>query len=139
MTIAELIASERKRLKLSLRSFGAGIGASQTAVADWEKGRRIPDSESCRKIARYLRLPEDDILRMAGHRSDGDTPPPPPVPPWLAATLSELGEEDLESVHLLARRLLEVRQRNAAARGESRSRPASTRARRRPPQADPEG
>lgn len=108
MTIGEFIASARADRKLSLRAFAQYIGTSQTAVSDWEKGNRVPDPESCRKLARYLHMPEEEVLRMAGHMAPAEESKPEPlIIPAIASRLSGMTPEEQRRFALPAIRVVE--------------------------------
>lgn len=103
LTIAEFVTRERLRLKLSLRAFGQFVGASQTAVSDWEKGRRTPDPMYCIRLAVKLNTPVDEVLQMAGHMPLQPVETPE-LPDW-ANLLPMLSKADAEYVGRLVQSL----------------------------------
>lgn len=52
----EAIKEMRKKANLSQSEFAAAIGVSASAVASWEKGRKVPEGLACR----YLDMLERD-------------------------------------------------------------------------------
>ncbi len=51
----------------SVRAAALYIGVSHTTVLRWLRGETVPDPEACKKIAIWAKVPEDYILRLAGH------------------------------------------------------------------------
>lgn len=69
--------------------FGELLGLSQSAISDYEKGRRIPDTQAIEKIAAYCNLlPEQLIARFYG-RSYVEPEPGQGVTPPVAPLTSE--------------------------------------------------
>lgn len=114
MTFVELLAAEMARRKLSERSFSMFLGLSPTTVNRYMHGKSIPDPAACRKIAYRLGLPEEDVLRAAGHLSPATEPPE--LPPWLQSllpTLAQLDDFEAATLEATAQTLLELREKRA--------------------------
>lgn len=54
----------------SQADFARAIPTSTGTVSNWISGKRIPEPESCDKIADVLGLDVDDVLTIAGHRPE---------------------------------------------------------------------
>ena len=68
MSFAEYL----KRLKgprLSQNALAEYIGASSGAMSRWMTGQETPRPAYCRKLAKYFKVPEEEVLRAAGHLS----------------------------------------------------------------------
>lgn len=44
------------------------VGVHYSTAIRWLKGDDVPSLTSCRKIASYLKIPEDYVLELAGHK-----------------------------------------------------------------------
>ena len=56
------------------------LGVGNSTVTMWIRGERVPNPESCRKVAEVFYLPLDDVLTIAGHRPrDLDVDPDAPA------------------------------------------------------------
>lgn len=111
MTIPELLSGAMQARKLSERSLANFLKLAPSTVYRYRKGMGVPDPAQCRQIADRLGIPEEDVLRAAGHLS----PPhePTPLPSWLQAlipTLSKLDDFEARTVEATAQTLLELRE-----------------------------
>ena len=65
----------RERAKLSQGAVATYLKVSPSAVSRWEKGVAVPETDNCRGLARLFRVPEEEVLRAAGHLSAEPSPP----------------------------------------------------------------
>lgn len=135
-TIPELLSEALARRKLSERALSQYLGVSSNAVNAWRRGLRTPDPESCQRIASYLGLPLEDVLRAAGHPAPASEPTPDP--PWLSSLVAEmrsirLTPEEAEVLGVTLRGLLALRQEREHAAAQAPAAPGSGRARGRGP------
>ncbi len=84
MTMAQRITRERKRLKLSQQQLADLVGVGQTAVSNWEVGKREPEEENIQALADvfgctaiWLRYNIDNsnekkLARLRGYVGTGD-------------------------------------------------------------------
>lgn len=73
-------------MKASALALYAGV--SHATVSKWLSGQYKPKPEQCRGIAKVLRLPEETVLKAAGHLSgEPAATAPPAVHPALEAIL----------------------------------------------------
>lgn len=82
----------------SQRAVATYIGATPTAVSRWLAGKHKPEPEYCRRIAVYFRVPEEEVLRAAGHQGAVAIAEPPPrySVREAADVLERLSEEMVE-------------------------------------------
>lgn len=62
MTIGEKIQRSRKEAGLSQRELGERLKVSQAMIAQYENGKRIPKTETIRKIAYALNVPITELI-----------------------------------------------------------------------------
>jgi transcriptional regulator with XRE-family HTH domain len=62
-----------RRRAWSQADFVRNSGLSRSAVSAWITGTRIPDPESCDRIADALHIDVETVLRKAGHLPDVET------------------------------------------------------------------
>lgn len=67
-TFGDWLAYQLKRRDLSQTDFGTLVGSTQSAVSRWIRNERVPDPESCDRIADALGVDLDVVLLRAGHR-----------------------------------------------------------------------
>ena len=65
-----MILIKQKRLQngMTQREFGAMIGATGSAVAMWETGKRFPRADKLPEIAKVLGCTIDDLYRDTGQK-----------------------------------------------------------------------
>jgi len=113
------------------------IGVSQPTLSRWIRGTVIPDPEGCRKLAQYFAVPQQLILRLAGHIvPETDTDLAESRGTYIANSSPALGEalslfnaladDDQERILIYMRALLrsqvtEQRRENGAKIQESRA------------------
>ncbi len=75
------------------------IGTTSSAVNAWYTRGVTPSPALCRKIAEYLRIPVEDVMRAAGHLPALAEEPAPydDQPPWVAL-ISGLSEQDRDYI-----------------------------------------
>lgn len=93
---SDWLAGELARRGSNRAKLAAGIESKSQTVAAWFNEGRIPSPEFCRKVARYLHVPEEDVLRLAGHLS-GEVASDAEMPDW-ASMLPSLTPKDAEFV-----------------------------------------
>lgn len=54
---------------MSPADFSREVKVSTGRASEWLNGKRIPSPKSCKKIATALRVDEEEVLEMAGHKS----------------------------------------------------------------------
>lgn len=67
-SIAAWLRRQLERREWSQADFARKLGTSTGSVSMWLNGQRIPDPESCDRIADLLRADGDYVLTLAGHR-----------------------------------------------------------------------
>ena len=65
--LAELLEDLKDKRGLSVRAMAEKIGISHPTMLDILKGKSVPSPATVRKIAAWSGLPEDYLLRLAGH------------------------------------------------------------------------
>ena len=68
VTFAAWLDSQLRRREWSATTFAKKIGKPQGTVSRWLTGARIPDPDSCDRIADVLFVDPDEVLVIAGHR-----------------------------------------------------------------------
>lgn len=70
MNIGEQIKKYRLEAKISQKELGKKIGISQQQIAQYESGKRMPKTETIRKIAKGLQINPSDLIDYSqdGHR-----------------------------------------------------------------------
>lgn len=63
MAIGDRIASARQQARLSQGALGRAVGAGQTTVSSWERGRTEPTREDVQRIATALGV---DVMQLEG-------------------------------------------------------------------------
>jgi transcriptional regulator with XRE-family HTH domain len=105
--------------KLTQAQVAAFIGKPAQTISSWFADDRIPRPDTCRALSRVLRVPELEVLRIAGHLSaSGEEAAEPPLPAWLTSVLAELEADELRVVDATARGLLALREERAIAEPE---------------------
>ena len=66
MTIGEQIRKYRKQAGISQKILGERLGVSQQHIAQYENGKRIPKTETIRKIAYALNVPITEFIFSDG-------------------------------------------------------------------------
>jgi transcriptional regulator with XRE-family HTH domain len=78
------------RGECSQAAFGELIGLSQSAISDYEKGKRLPDNDAMEKIAAYCNLlPEQLIAKFYGRLYVEPEPGAIIAPPTPQLTIDE--------------------------------------------------
>ena len=66
---AELFASElggyRRRLRVNQTELGQVLGVDRSTIDRWETGKALPNLAEIAALERFLRLPEDELLKFA--------------------------------------------------------------------------
>lgn len=65
-----------KRRGLTQTEFAERAGTVQSVVSRWIRGERLPDTDSCDRIADALGVHIDEVLVRASHRPDINGDPP---------------------------------------------------------------
>lgn len=84
---------------MSQAGIARALKVSHSAVSAWRRGLRRPDTGECERIAVFVKLPPDEVLRMAGHLKAlaEERSPYDQMPSW-ARYLPMLSEKDAEYV-----------------------------------------
>lgn len=67
-SFSEWFRHQLTRREWSQRDFARRSDLAPSTVSEWYRGTRLPDPESCLKIADALNIDPDLVLVMAGHR-----------------------------------------------------------------------
>lgn len=65
--IAQLVRRERLARGFEQAQLAERVGASESTVSLWERGKRRPSREYCVRLARVFDLAPEKVLRAAGH------------------------------------------------------------------------
>lgn len=65
-TLGSRLAQRRRELGLSQVELSREVGGSQSVVAKWETGARVPSVESLAELARVLDVSADWLLGIGG-------------------------------------------------------------------------
>lgn len=88
-----------------------------STVRAWFEMDVIPRPPMCKRIAEVLKVPEEEVLRIAGHLSADHPGPGDALPSWLRdllPLLTQLDETESLVLEYSARGLLELREARAA-------------------------
>lgn len=91
--------------------------AGTSTINAWFTRDAIPGPDLCRRLARALKVPADDVLRIAGHLDDDPEPTDAAIPGWLRdmlPLLTQLDESEAPALEHSARAVLEMRELRAA-------------------------
>lgn len=83
MDFAELIFAELRRRDISLREFAALTGVDHSTLSQIRNRKQVPSPRTIAKLSSFLGKSEDELLALAGHRSEKPAPPrPQPLMPY---------------------------------------------------------
>lgn len=88
----------------------AAIDSARQTVNAWFTEGRLPTTDLCKRIAKYLGLPEEEVLIRAGHLSPDHVYVQPEVPGWFTAAIEGLEDWELQVVARTAQGLREARE-----------------------------
>lgn len=71
MDIADLIFAELRRRDMSLRAFADLTGADHSTLSQIRNRKQVPSPGTIAKLAPFLGRSEDELLTLAGHRTQG--------------------------------------------------------------------
>lgn len=100
----EYIRQLRKKRKLSARGLGNMAGLSSGELSRLENGKRSPQPDTLKALARTLDVPVADMFSMAGYTIPYDLPS---MAPYLHARYGHLPEETLSAVNDYLERLID--------------------------------
>jgi len=67
-TLGEWIAAQlNTNPGINQTGLALAIGVSQPTLSRWIRDTVTPDPEGCRKLAQYFQVPQELVLRLAGH------------------------------------------------------------------------
>lgn len=92
--------------EMSAADLARRIGHDSSLVSKWRHGHHLPGPESCRKIARVLTLPHDEVLRAAAHRTGDLVDPGDAIRQEIVALLPLIPDELLRSLPAMLRGLV---------------------------------
>lgn len=69
--LGSVISTHRRAQGLSQEALGKQLGVRQSAVSRWENGRR-PEPEAFDKIAEFLGMHRDEVIRLAHTPEEDD-------------------------------------------------------------------
>lgn len=103
---AEWLAEQLARRGSSRSKLAAGINSKPQTVSAWFNEGRIPSPDFCRRVAEYLHVPVEDVLRIAGHlpMAMAEEKAPYDLPDW-AELIPSLTPGDAEYVGRLVESL----------------------------------
>lgn len=107
VTIGQLLREEQLRREISESAAGEVLGISQQTFGRWIAGANVPSSQHWTPIARFVKLPRDEIARLAREAKAGDDP--------VAKRLGAL-ETEIAEVKALLQQLLDQQGRRAPRR-----------------------
>lgn len=101
------ITSRRRQLELTLGDVASGLSVSPVTVSNWSTGKSIPDSDQLAALAELLKVPADDLSKMASGTSgtstqavkasvDDEVEIPEPDPPTRASQIDDELAEMIE-------------------------------------------
>lgn len=67
MEISSWLKEQMDRNNINALSLSYALHISHVTIGKWLKGTYTPSPRSCRKIASFFGIPEEDILTIAGH------------------------------------------------------------------------
>ena len=67
MEISSWLKEQMDRNNINALSLSYALRISHVTIGKWLKGTYTPSPRSCRKIASFFGIPEEDILTIAGH------------------------------------------------------------------------
>lgn len=73
--LAELIRGEIRRRGLNQSKAATELDVPQSILSRWLSGQIQPSAERCPRLAVFLGLRRDDVMRMAGHWEEEPDPP----------------------------------------------------------------
>jgi transcriptional regulator with XRE-family HTH domain len=73
-TIARWLAATRQICHLSKRQVAERIDVAHSTVSAWERRRRHPRMDYCKRLAHAFKVPEDELLNLAGYARNGGLP-----------------------------------------------------------------
>lgn len=119
---AEWLQSEMDRRGVNKSQLAAYIGTKPSVVGAWFTEDRIPSTPMCARLASYLHLPEEAVLRRAGHLppvpDDDSSERQSPIPPWLITVFEPLTPHERDVVAKIAEEtahgLLQLREARSA-------------------------
>ena len=86
--ISRLILEAKDHHRFSVREFAKAAGVSPAVIDKAINRHATLSPESCRKLAPWLSVSEDELLALAGHKSTPATAPKPPPMSDLAGMLA---------------------------------------------------
>lgn len=107
-SIPQLLEHLKIQTQLSDRAMAQYVGVAPNAIGIWRRGLRVPDPDSCRKVAAWAGLAPDYVLTLAGHRSGAADPGADPIIPEIRSILESF---DADEQRMIALPLLEAAQR----------------------------
>ena len=103
-----MLKKTRQSKSMAQKEIAAFLGVTQTAVSDWESGKRKPDYETLVKLANFFNTSTDYLLGL----TDDPTPPgTEPVAPVVFARdeFEGLNPDEVDILASIAKTLKEQR------------------------------
>lgn len=104
VTIGQLLRDEQLRREISESAAGETLGVSQQTFGRWAVGANVPTSQHWTAIARFVKVPRDEVARLCREAKLGGSDSSTAVAKRLGAL-----EEDVAEVKDLLRQLLDQR------------------------------
>jgi transcriptional regulator with XRE-family HTH domain len=70
--LAQLLRTHRESAGLGQRGLAERVAVTESAVSHWEHGKRVPDRDTCVRLARVLDIDPARVLRAAGYATKDD-------------------------------------------------------------------
>ena len=68
ITIGEWLRNQlNANPSINQTGLGIAINVGQSTISKWLRDISVPDTENCRKLAQYFQVPQELVLRLAGH------------------------------------------------------------------------
>lgn len=130
---AEWLDGELVTRRLNRSQLAAYLGSRPSTVGAWFTEDRIPSTALCAGLARVLHVPVEQVLRIAGHLPESDSPDAEPeIVPELRYELSRLTPGEQRRLVRAVELVLELREEKGGYDAAPPSPPSSP-----PPQGGP--
>lgn len=124
-TFADWFGRQLARREWNQAEFVQASGVPAATVSTWVRGVRIPDSDSCKKIAEAFHVDLDTVLVVAGHRDNVEARDPNDQAELLAQELRRVRWTNPKRIAALRTMLESWRDEDEQQTEQSVSSPAS--------------
>lgn len=71
--IRDWLRQQMDERNINALSLSYGLRTSHVTIGKWLEGTYVPNPKSCRKLAQFFGVPEEQVLTLAGHLHPGRT------------------------------------------------------------------